>query len=417
MSESTNIKQQEFRKLGEHITEKTRSGEIKAKGFIESVEDKVKKIADIGSCEDYGIDLVEDIDRALRKEFRDTIPTGIDFIDGITKGGLGKGEAGIILSPSGFGKSSMLTKIANTAYVEGKNVLQIIFEDTEDQIRRKHYAILSKIPLSEFENNEDLVKHKVIDTVTNNKNLGNLIIKRFVEDETTIPEIKKWIDRYQKKFNIKFDILILDYLDCLDSHKKTSDPNEAEKIIIKAFMDMAAEYEIPGWSAVQASRNAFSSEWVDATQTGGSIKRIQKSHLFISIAKTVEQKENNLANVQILKFRSGADGQRIGDCIFNNDTMEIRSTDNKWQNSLKKYSERDLEALEEKANRLHIEVSKYDNKSIITDVDIIPNTDFSDESDFDKMLLNSLNEHNKNPISDIIPKIENHQDHPKKNLV
>ena len=172
---------------------------------------------------------------------------------------MGKGECGIILSPSGFGKSTMLTKIANTGVNEGKNVLHIIFEDTVNQIRRKHFAIWSKVQLSLFKGNGLMIKERILNFFRENKQ-GQLIIKRFIEDETTIPQVKKWIERYQKKFGIKFDEIVLDYLDCVESHKKTNDPNEAEKIIIKAFMAMGAEFDIPWWTGLQSGRGGFSAE-------------------------------------------------------------------------------------------------------------------------------------------------------------
>jgi len=368
------FKQQEYRKLSEFIQSKVKSGDIKNKNFIVEVDDKVRKIDTIGDDEDYGIVILDDIDDALKDEFRETIPTGIQFLDDITGGGLGKGETAIVLSPSGYGKTTLLTKIANTAVNDNRNVLQIIFEDTPNQIRRKHFAIWSKIQLSLFKGNGLMIKERILSYFKENKQ-GQLIIKRFIEDETTIPQIKKWIERYQKKFGIKFDLLVLDYLDCVESHKKTSDPNEAEKAIIKSFMAMGAELDIPSWTAVQGGRASFSAEILEAGHIGGSIKRVQKTHLLISIAKTPEQKENDLANIKIIKARFAKDGQEIKDCIFNNDTMEIRATDNSWKTTLKKYDEKDLETIDEKVNKLHAEISQK------IDDGITPNTEFDNQTD------------------------------------
>jgi len=247
------IKQQEYRKFSEFIQEKVKTGGIKSKNIIVEVEEKIKKIEDIGNDEDFGSQILEEIDDVLKDEFRETIPTGIGFLDEITGGGLGKGETGIILSPSGFGKSTMLTKIANTGINEGKNILQIIFEDTVPQVKRKHYAIWSKVPLTQFKGKKEVIKEKIT-TYFNENKPGQLVIKRFIEDETTIPQLKQWIIRYQKKFGIKFDEIILDYLDCIESHKKTNDVNESEKLIIKSFMSMGAELDIPCWTAVQSGR-------------------------------------------------------------------------------------------------------------------------------------------------------------------
>ena len=118
------IKQQEYRKLAEFINNKTKTGEIKDDKFIYVVEDRVTKIQQIGRDDDnIGTDIREGIEHALRREFRQTIPTGIIAIDEVTGGGLGKSEIGLILAASGVGKSTMLTRIANTAFEDEKNVL------------------------------------------------------------------------------------------------------------------------------------------------------------------------------------------------------------------------------------------------------------------------------------------------------
>ena len=323
------IKQQEYRKLGEYILNATRNGKIKEKNEISIIEEKINKINSIGEVEDYGTEVIENIKETLRPEFRQTIPTGITVLDNVTGGGLGKSEVGLILSPSGVGKTTILSKIANSAYENEKNVLQIVFEDTEDEIKRKHYTIWSKIPLSEINHRLDETIERVEEKI-NNINGGKLVIKRFTNDDVTIPNIRNWILRYQKKFGLKFDILILDYLDCVESYQKTQDRTEAEFLVIKSFLNLAAELDIPAWAATQGNRSSFGSKSLDATHQGGSIKRIQKAHFVMSIAKPDDMKETHLANIKIVKARFAQDGQLFEDCIFNNNTMEIRITDKRY---------------------------------------------------------------------------------------
>lgn len=260
--------------------------------------------------------------------------------------------------------TTLLTKIANTAYGQGKNVLQIVFEDTEDQIKRKHYAIWSKIGLQEMDDNAKEVAKRVYSKI-DKINDGRLVIKKFSQEDTTIIDVKTWIERYQKKFNFKFDIVILDYLDKLEPHKKYGgDRNEAELSIVKSFEAMASDYNIPCWSAIQSNRSGFGAEFVTAHQTGGSIKRIQIAHFVMSIAKTDDQKEAELANIMILKARFAKDGHMFKNCVFNNNTLEIRITDERYLKGLKlkKHDDKDLEKLEEKASLagMHSKISNHD---------------------------------------------------------
>lgn len=349
------IKQQEYRKIASFILNGVKDGDNTVE-FLYSIEEKVKKISEIGDEDDMGIEIMEDVQRALQKEYRRAIPTGIEAIDLVTKGGLGNSEIGIILAPSGVGKTTILSYIANTAYNHGYNVLQIIFEDSEDDIRRKHFSKWSKIPLSQIGDRKDEVYQRIVDWHNKNEH-GKLVIKRFPQENTTIMTIKNYIDKYRKKHGVKFDMIVLDYIDILESHKKGGDQHSDELTIIKSFEAMSMEYNIPCWTAIQANRSAYGAELVEANQMGGNIKRAQKTHFLMSVAKTSQQKIDGQANIMILKARMAQDGQTFKDCIFDNDTMEISITDDltdlrRKSLNLPKIGDDDIEKFNEKINAL-----------------------------------------------------------------
>jgi len=320
------VKQQESKKLANDIFDKIKTGELEDN--VHYFEDKFKDIMKLGEKHDLGEDVFHDPEDALRKDYREPIPTGIKVMDEAMAGGLGKGEMGLALMAYGIGKTTFLTKAANTAYNNEKNVLQIFFEDNVSDIKRKHYALWTKIPLSQLEDKreEAIVLVKDFHAERAAKGLGGrLILKKMDQENTTIPDIKNWILNYQKTYGIKFDMLVLDYLDCVEPHKNAhGDQNKAELIVVKAFESLLAELNIPGWSAVQGNRTAVRSEFVHGDQMGGSLKRAQKTHFLFSVAKSQEQKQENLANIQIIKSRMTKDGQVYENAIYNNDTLEIR---------------------------------------------------------------------------------------------
>lgn len=304
--------------------------------------------------------------------------------------------------------TTALTVIANTAYEQEKNVAQVIFEDTKDQIKRKHYTIWAESALSKL--NDDDENERVIKIVNKKvKDLegkGRLIIKKFSQEDTTMKDIRNWMISYEKKWGFKFDILVLDYLDCVESHKRSQDRNENELTVIKGFEALSSDFDIPCWTAIQSNRSGFGSEFVEAHQTGGSIKRIQKAHFFMSVAKTPAQQEANFANIRIIKARFAKDGQTFEDCTFNNDTMQIRIEDPRYPytKNLKHHDEKDVERLENKANKyasttdIHVKLNQHeeavlidklnsggindllrDNKMSEEEIGIQPNTEFNEK--------------------------------------
>ena len=178
-----------------------------------------------------------------------------------------------------------------------------------------------------MDDKKDLVKERIIEKQKDIK--GELVIIKLPQDETTILDVKKLIITYQKKFNIKFDMLVLDYIDCLEPHKHGQDQHQAELSIIKVFESMASELDIVCWSAIQANRSGNEQEWVEIFQMSGNIKRAQKTHFLMSVAKTSDMKLNGHANIKILKARFAQDGQSYENCVYDNNRMKIIINDNK----------------------------------------------------------------------------------------
>ena len=70
---------------------------------------------------------------------------------------------------------------------------------------------------------------------------------------------------------------------------------------MRGFESMCHELNLVGWTATQGNRSSISSEVVTTDQMGGSIKKAQVGHVIISVAKSLQQKEMNLATIAITK--------------------------------------------------------------------------------------------------------------------
>jgi len=225
-------------------------------------------------------------------------------------------------------------------------------------------------------------------------------------------DIRNWMLSYEKKWGFKFDLLVLDYLDCVESHKRGQERTEAELTVIKGFEALASDFDIPAWTAIQSNRSGFDAEFVEASQSGGSIKRLQKAHFFMSVAKTPAQKEAHFANIRIIKARFAQDGQTFEDCTFNNDTMKIIIDDDRYRYSktyknLKHHDTEDIDKLEKKAeglSKVMVEVGKHDEASSIEKVNSETINDYLRDN---KRPEESPNDDIK-PQTDFHPEAEHH---------
>jgi replicative DNA helicase len=310
-------KQQELQKV------MTKAQKIIDKGDFESydqLEEMVNKALQVGEIEDGEHDVFTNLDQVLDEDYRHPIPMGIHGIDNLLKGGLAKGELGVILAPTGVGKTTVLTKICNHAFNLGYNVLQIFFEDNPKIIQRKHFTLWTGIAPDELSFHKDVVMEKVKDIKENTTN--KLVLKKYASDTLTMNQIKNQIRKMIAE-GTKIDMISLDYIDCVVPDKNLGDEWKSEGSVMRGFEAMCHELNVAGWTATQGNRSSISSDVVTTDQMGGSIKKAQVGHVIISVAKSLQQKEMKLATIAITKSRIGRDGVVFENCKFDNELMEI----------------------------------------------------------------------------------------------
>ena len=310
-------KQQELQKV------MTKAQKIIDKGDFESydqLEEMVNKALQVGEIEEGEHDVFTNLDQVLDEDYRHPIPMGIAGIDNLLKGGLAKGELGVILAPTGVGKTTVLTKICNHAFNLGYNVLQIFFEDNPKIIQRKHFTLWTGIAPDELSFHKDVVMEKVRDIKENTTN--RLILKKYASDTLTMSQIKNQIRKMIAE-GTKIDMISLDYIDCVVPDKNLGDEWKSEGSVMRGFEAMCHELDVAGWTATQGNRSSISSDVVTTDQMGGSIKKAQVGHVIITVAKSLQQKEMKLATIAITKSRIGRDGVVFENCKFDNELMEI----------------------------------------------------------------------------------------------
>lgn len=291
----------------------------------EKVSALVQDALRVGEKDHAFVDVASNIEDVLEDDFRDPIPTGIFGLDEKLGGGLGRGEVGLIFAPPGIGKTTFTTKVGNHAYNCGYNVLQIFFEDNIKVIQRKHFTLWSGISPSEFKDRKDEVKAKVEHFNSNRKN--RLILEKLPSETLNMLQIRDIIKRIIAD-GIKLDLVILDYVDCVLPHNNSGNEWKDEGSIMRKFESMCGEFNIAGWVATQGSRDSISAGIVTNDKVGGTVKKIAIAHVIVTVAKTMQQKEEKLATMAITKSRLGPDGIVFENCTYDNEMLIIDTAKN-----------------------------------------------------------------------------------------
>jgi replicative DNA helicase len=348
-------KQQNLKKELKIVQNIIENGQFESYNKIEQI---IQKALQVGISGDEATDVFHDIDSALEKDHRHPLRTGIVGVDNLLNGGLGRGELGVVLAPTGTGKTTLLTKFANTAYNMGYNVLQIFFEDNPGNIKRKHYTIWSGIAPDDQPEAKEEVKQKVEEIQNNSK--GNIKLLKLPSDNVTISEIKNKIRKLTSD-GFKIDLLVLDYVDCISPERSVNGEEwKGEGSVMRSLESMTSEFDIAIWTATQGNRESISSEVVTGDQMGGSIKKAQIAHVILSIGKTLEQKEHNLATLTLLKSRIGKDGVIFQNCTFNNEYLII---DTDAQSTLLGHEEQKVQDKQARATAAYLKRQELTNKN------------------------------------------------------
>ena len=100
------FKQQNLTKAINQAVEIVKSGNVSRYYDIETI---IKQALETNTGLDMGYNPMEGIDEALEENYRRVIPTGFTRLDKSLYGGLGSGELGVIIAPSGVGKAQPLS--------------------------------------------------------------------------------------------------------------------------------------------------------------------------------------------------------------------------------------------------------------------------------------------------------------------
>ena len=237
--------------------------------------------------------------------------------------------------------TSLTTSMASHAASKGFKVLQIVFEDRIKQIQRKHFGKITGVESKDLSKNE--YKEKVIQILENYENkeelINNLRIVRFPTGEKTAEFIGRFIKKL-KNNGFSPDLVIIDYFECL-KHIGSSSTSEWEKegITMRKLESLAGDLNVAFWIPVQGTKDSVNQELVTMDKSGGSFKKIQIAHIVVSIARTVDDIENNKATIAILKNRAGKAGKIFQNVYFNNGTCIIDTTDAEEFNGISSYDE------------------------------------------------------------------------------
>ena len=267
--------------------------------------DKISKVINeallLGAESDGGHDFHKDFEIRYEDRPRNPITTGCTLLDDICGGGHGQKELGVIIAPTGAGKSMALVHIGASAVKESHNVVYITLELASEVVGRRFDSCISGIPLNSLMRRKKEVED-VVGSVT-----GKLKIKEYPTRSATTNTIRNYIEKlYRQGFDP--DVLVIDYADLLRPIDTKGEKRHDLESIYEELRGIAQEYSLRVWTASQTNRSGLNAEIITMEAISEAFNKCFVADFIFTISRTIEDRSTNQGRVFIAKNRNGPDG-------------------------------------------------------------------------------------------------------------
>jgi archaellum biogenesis ATPase FlaH len=293
-----------------------------------TVEGIIKAATEIGLAKDFGTNYWEDPAGRIQtiKDSRGQNSTGWMTFDKFLYGGFNTGELNIFAGGSGSGKSLFMQNLALNWALQGKNVVYISLELSEELCSMRLDAMLTGMGTKDVMKNASDVELRV---KMASKKAGGLQIVQ-MKNGCTVNDIRAYLKEFQIQNNIKVDALLVDYLDLMMPITVKVNPNDQfikDKFVSEELRNLAIELGILFVTASQLNRSAVDEIEFDHSHIAGGISKINTADNLIGIFSSRAMRERGRVQIQFMKTRSSSGvGQKL-DLKFNIDSLRIEDLD------------------------------------------------------------------------------------------
>lgn len=318
--------------------------ELVKKEDIGEMERRVKECALISLQKDLGTDYFYDpLERLNKMKNRtDMTSTGWKTLDRVLYGGTNRGELMIFAGRPGEGKSLILQNQSINWMMQGKNVLYVTLELSEDLIGLRWDAMLTEQTTKNVFGSMEEVAARLGLMKVNNKEWGKLQIKKFPEGSTNVNDIRAYIKEYEVQTGNKFDAICVDYLDLLYPTSGKIDINNIflkDKMVSEELRALAIEFSLLCSTASQLNKGSIQETDFDMSHLAGGISKLNTADNVIAIFAPSSLKDMGEFQLQFIKTRSSSGvGVKIN-LAFNKESLRISDMTIDYDTEFEKKSE------------------------------------------------------------------------------
>ena len=286
--------------------QKLKEAMVKSIGLLQqSSFDEISSVINnalrLGSDNEQGYEWIADFEERFKVRARNPISTGWDEMDKISKQGLGKGELGVVIAPTGAGKSMVLTHLGAQALQAGHNVVHYTLELLDTVVAGRYDSCITGIELNDLLNKKDEIYEQIKDID------GKLVVKEYPTKTASVKTLRNHLEKIRKRGG-EIDMIIVDYADLLKPTSNYREKRTELESIYEELRSLAYEFSCPVWTASQTNRSGLDAEVITMNSISEAFSKCFVADFIFSVSRTIMDKAKNGGRVFIAKNRNGPDG-------------------------------------------------------------------------------------------------------------
>mgnify|MGYP005821689475 CR=1 FL=1 len=244
--------------------------------------------------------------REIEFSQRDRYKTILPTLNKSLEGGLSAKELAMVVAPPGVGKSLFLVNQGVQSMMEGRKVLYVSLEMSEDKIAQRFDSVMTLIPQPKLrEPAMQITLKERLQLFKEEFEGSDLVIKEFPTGCATVNDIRALLVQLKNYEDFVPDLILVDYLELLRPTKEIQHEYVAQQRISEDLRGLAMQQNILLWTATQTNRMGTSVKIITDNELGDSYGKIRTCDFCISLNQDREEFDNGRMRTYVIKSRNG----------------------------------------------------------------------------------------------------------------
>jgi replicative DNA helicase len=280
-------------------------------GEFGKIEALIKKALTVNRNVDTGCSYFKDYKRRWMDNSsnatRDLFATPFRTINKALDGGLSAGEIYLVAAPPGVGKSIAMVNQGVTSLKEGRKVLHITLEMSEEKTAKRYDTALTLLPSNHI--NKDFQEaDSRLNIMSTKYGEDSLVIKRFPAYTINVNNIRALLVNLRNFNSFVPNVIIIDYLELMNCSIEGLPEHKGQERLVHELRNIGIEFNAMVASCTQTNREGRKVQVITDAEFADSYGKIRAVDLAFSLNQTQEEKDNEVMRGYIIKAREGQGG-------------------------------------------------------------------------------------------------------------